>query len=262
MRNLYRLRRFRFRPCPLSVAQRERHKCRHTTDVVCTLSSVIPAAQASPLTGRTTALLWRPAADHWRDVEGGTSGAVLGAALAALESPGYRWPLPSPTAAQVAALSRAGSALNEAVRQRYVRGAEAGAVSAAAAAVAAAARALGAGRVRGVAAAGLCVGKRDRLVYLRVDPRLHDAMRAAAVLNGMSFGAWVRDGVAAELGEHQARRPAAETRDGRTVAGRVVGLLVQAGDVAATRGEVAAIEAAEEALAAAAERLGGWGSRR
>lgn len=229
---------------------------------MCTLASVKSAAQASPLMGRTTALLWRPAAEHWRDAESGTSGAVLGAALAALDSPGYRCPLPAPTAAQVAALAQAGMELNEAVRARYVRGAEVGAVSAAATAVAAAARALGAGQPRGVGAAVLCVGKRDRLVYLRADPRLHAAMLSAAKVNGMSFGAWVRDGVAAELAEHQARRPAAETRDGRTVAGRVAGLLVAAGAVAAGGGEVGAVGVAEEALAAAVERLGGWGSRR
>ncbi|WP_260973503.1 hypothetical protein [Mycolicibacterium llatzerense] len=219
-------------------------------------------ADVLPLTGRTTALLWGPAAAHWRGTEGGTAGAVLAAALAALESPGYRWPIPAPEAAEVGELVRAGSALNDAVRQRYVRGANAGAVAAASAAVTSAARALGAAQPQGAATVALCVGKRDRLVHLRLDPRLHAAMRAAAAANGMGFGAWVRDAVAAAVHEHQPRRPAEETRTARAVCGRIAGLLVQAADVAASGSEVAAIGAAEDAVAAASARLSRWGSRR
>ena len=215
-----------------------------------------------PVTGRTTALLWRPAADHWRAGDGGTAGAVLAAVLGALDAPGYRCAIPAPAAAEVEELAAAGTALNEAVRWRYVRGQEAGSISAAAADVATAARGLGSGQLRGAARAVLCVGKRDRLVFLRLDPRLHAAMRDAAAVNQMSLGGWVRDAVAAAVGEHQARRPAEATRDGRTVAGRIAGLLVQAGDVAADRAEIEAVEAAEDALAAAGDRLGRWGSRR
>lgn len=229
---------------------------------VCTLISVESVADVLPLTGRTTALLWGPAAAHWRGVEGGTAGAVLAGVLAALDSPGYRWPIPAPTAAEVEALTRAGSALNDAVRQRYARGANAGAVAAASAAVTAAAGALGAGQPPGAATVALCVGKCDRLVHLRLDPRLHDAMRTAAAVNGMRLGAWVRDGVAASLNEHQARRPAAETRTARGVCGRIAGLLVQAAEVEAGGSELAAIGEAEDMLAMAVARLSRWGSRR
>lgn len=235
---------------------------RCTTVVVCTLISVLTAAESSPLTGRTTALLWSPAATHWRGRDGGTAGAVLDTAVRALSGPGWRWPIPSPSRAEVEALSRAGSALNSAVRQRYVRGQDAGAITAAADDVAAAARALGAGQSSGVEHPVLCVGKRNRLVHLRMHPRLHAAMREAAAANGMGFGAWVRDGVAAALGEHQARRPTAETRDGRAVAGRVAGLLVQAAAVAGDAAEAHAAAAADAALADAAARLVRWGSRR
>lgn len=229
---------------------------------MCTLVSVKTAVESPPLTGRTTALLWRPVAAHWRGGDGGTAGAVLAATLAALDEPGFRWPIPSPSAAEVDALARAGSALNEAVRQRYMRGSGAGSITAAAGAVAAAARRLGERQPRGAKEPVLCVGKRDRLVYLRLDPRLHAAMRDAAGLNGMGLGAWVRDSVAAALNEHQARRPTEETSAARTVAGRIAGLLVQAGDVAADRAETEAVAAADDALAAAATRLSRWGSRR
>ena len=215
-----------------------------------------------PLAGRTTALLWRPVADHWRAGEGGTAGAVLAAVLGALDSPGYRCAIPAPAAAEVEALTAAGAALNKAVRWRYVRGAEAGSIDAAASAVAAAARRLGAGQPASAARAVLCVGKRDRLVFLRLDPRLHVAAREAAAVNGMSLGGWVRDSVAAEVGEHQARRPAEETHAARAAAGRIAGLLVQAADVAVDRGEVEAVAAADDALAAAVARLSRWGSRR
>ncbi len=229
---------------------------------MCTLVSVETAADSPPLAGRTTALLWRPVAAHWRGGEGGTAGAVLAAALAALDAPGFRCPLPSPSQTEVDALARAGTVLNDAVRQRYVRGAEGGAIEAAAVRVAAAAQRLGRDQAVGAGRPVLCVGKRDRLVFLRLDPRLHGAMHDAARLHGMGFGAWVRDGVAASVGEHQARRPSAQTRDARTVAGRVTGLLVQAGDVAADRSESEAIAAADDALSAAAGRLSRWGSRR
>jgi hypothetical protein len=212
--------------------------------------------------GRTTALLWAPAAAHWRGSEGGTSGAVLAALLAALQVPGYRREIPAPTRAEVEALARAGTALNAAVRQRYVRGAAAGAVAVAAADVTAAARRLGADQPPGVEFPARCAGKCDRLVHLRMDPRLHAAMRDAARANGMSFGSWVRDGVAASLDEHQARRPAAETRDARAIAGRVAGLLVQAATVAVDTAEADAVASAEDALAEAAARLSRWGSRR
>lgn len=230
--------------------------------VVGTLISVETVADSPPLTGRTTALVWRPVADHWRGGEGGTAGAVLDAALTALDAPGFRRPIPSPSAAEVAALARAGSVLNEAVRQRYMRGPGAGSITGAAGTVAVSAERLGHSQPRGAREPVLCAGKRDRLVFLRLDSRLHAAMRDAARLNGMGFGAWVRDGVAAAVDEHQARRPTEETREARTVAGRIAGLLVQAGDVAADRAEAAAVVAADDALAAAAARLSRWGSRR
>ena len=213
-----------------------------------------------PLSGRTTVLLWRPLADHWRGGEGGTAGAVLAAGRLALESPGYRLAIPRPQAGALAALSAAGSALNAAVRQRYAR-ADAGALAAAAAGVAAAAAGLTAEQG---AAAGVrwCVGPRDRLVHLRCDARLHAAMLAAAEANGMGLGAWLRDAAAASAGEHQARRPDEATRTARGVCGRVTGLLVQAAAVAADAGETEAMAAAEEALAGAAMVLAGWGSRR
>lgn len=239
-----------------------RHKCRCTTAVVCTLVSVDTVVKSPPLAATTTALVWRPVAAHWRGGEGGTAGAVLGAALAALDTPGFRQPTPSPSAAEVAALARAGSALNEAVRQRYMRGPAAGSIAAAASSVAAAARRLGEHQPPGAREPVLCVGKRDRLVKLRVDPRLHAAMRDAGRLNGMGLGAWVRDSVAAAVDEHQARRPTVETGEARTVAGRIAGLLVQAGDVAADRAEAAAVAAADDALAVAVARLSRWGSRR
>lgn len=218
--------------------------------------------ESAPLTGCPTVKLWQPVAAHWRGGEGGTAGAVLVAALAALDAPGFRLPIPAPKRAEVDSLARAGSALNDAVRQRYTRGPEAGAITAAAAGVGAAARRLGEGQPRGAREPVLCTGKRDRVVKLRLDPRLYAAMRDAAGLYGTGFGEWMRDGVAATVNEHQARRPAEETRDARTVAGRIAGLLVQAGDVAADRAEAAAVAAADEALADAAARLSRWGSRR
>lgn len=229
---------------------------------MCTLVSVETVADAPSLPGVTTAKLWRPVAAHWRGGEGGTAGAVLAATLIALDAPGFRAAIPSPSVAEVDALARAGSALNEAVRQRYVRGSGAGSITAAAGGVAAAARRLGERQPRGAKEPVLCVGKRDRLVKLRLDPRLYGTMRDAARLNGMAFGAWVRDSAAAVVDEHQARRPTEETRAARTVAGRIAGLLVQAGDVAADRSEIEAVAAADDALAVAAARLSRWGSRR
>lgn len=215
-----------------------------------------------PLSGRTTVLVWRPVAECWRGGEGGTAGAVLAAVAAALAGPGYRAVIPSPEPDEVEGLARAGDVLNEAVRQRYARGGGAGAVAAAAAGVERAARAVGAGVVSRPGERVLCVGRCDRLVHVRVDPRLHAVWREAAAVHGMSLGAWVRDAVAASVGEHQARRPAVETRHGRTVAGRVAGLLAQAAAVAADAGESAAVGAAEDAAAAAVERMSRWGSRR
>lgn len=228
--------------------------------VVCTLSGVSDVAVLTPAV-QTTVLVWSSAADHWRRQEGGTSGAVLAAAASALDAPGYRLPSPAPRSVDVAALTQAGTLLNEAVRQRYIEGERAGAIGAAASAVAAAARSVGAGQ-SGASRAVLCCGPCNRLVKLRLDSRLREAMHAAAAANGMSFGAWVRDSVAATLGEHQARRPAPETRAARTVAGRVTGLLVQAAAVAADTAELEAVQLAEDELAAAAGRLAGWGSRR
>jgi hypothetical protein len=258
MRNLYRLRLIGFALARFAG----RHKCRYTTGVVCTLVSVDKVADSPPLTGRTTALVWGPVATHWRSGEGGTAGAVLAAVLRALDAPDFRGPIPTPSRVEVDALARSGTVLNEAVRQRYVRGEGAGPIEVAAARVAAAAQRLGDGQPVGVESPVLCVGKRDRLVFLRLDPRLHAAVRDAAKVNGMSLGAWVRDSVAAVVNEHQARRPTDETRDARAVAGRIAGLLVQAGDVAADRAEADAVAAADEALADAAARLSRWGSRR
>lgn len=206
-------------------------------------------------------LLWRPVADHWRGADGGTAGAVLAAAHDALAGAGYRPGIPAPSDAEVAALTRAGNALNIAVRERYMRGGETGSVATAAAAVLGAAQALG----RGWSAARpaqLCTGPRDRLVHLRCDPLVHAAMVAAAEANALTLGAWVRDACAAAVGEHQARRPAAGTRTARSLCGRITGLLVQAADVAADRGESAAVVAAEDAIAGAVERMASWGSRR
>lgn len=242
-------------------ASQERHKCRYTTEVVCTLISVKTAADSSSLTGRTTALLWQPLAGHWRGGEGGTAGAVLAAALAALDEQSFRRPIPSPLRDEVEALAGAGSALNDAVRQRYVHGPGAGAIVAAAHSVSAAAGRLGVGQPQGTDLA-LCRGKCDRVVFLRLDPRLQAAMHDAARFNGMSFGAWIRDGVAAMVGEHQARRASQETRDGRAVAGRVAGLLVQAAVVVEDGAEAEAVAGAEDGLAGAVARLSRWGSRR
>lgn len=253
-------RRYRFRPCPSASQGRGRHECRCTTEAVCTLIGVSDAVVLTPAV-QTTALLWSAAADHLRRHEGGASSAVLAAATAALDVPGYRLPSPAPRAVDVAALTQAGTLLNEAVRQRYIEGERAGAIGAAAAAVGAAARGVGDGQ-SSASRAVLCCGPCNRLVKLRLDARLRAAMHAAAGANGMSFGAWVRDSVAATLGEHQARRPAAETRAARTVAGRVTGLLVQAAAVAADTAELAAVQLAEDELAAAAGRLAAWGSRR
>lgn len=223
----------------------------------------LTAAAPLPLSGRTTVLLWGPAAAHWRGREGGTAGAVLDAAVRALGAPGYRWPIPAPERGAREALARAGTALNTAVRQRYVRGEAVGAIAGAAGEVAARAAAVCAG---GPTAAGspavLCVGRLDRLVHVRMDPRMLAAMHDAAAANGMRLGVWVRDGVAAALGEHQARRAAEATREARTVVGRVAGLLVQAGTVAVDDAERQAVGAAEDALSVAAERLRWWGSAR
>ena len=220
-----------------------------------------PQAPApSALSGRTTVLLWRPVADHWRGGGGGTAGAVLAAARVALDSPGYRGEIPRPGADALAALTGAGVVLNAAVRQRYAR-ADAGAIAAAAEGVAAAAGAVVEGHPDPVPVRW-CVGPRDRLVHLRCDARLHAAMLAAAGANGMGLGAWLRDAAAASVGEHQARRPDEATRTARGVCGRVTGLLVQAATVAADAGETEAVAAAEEALAGAAMALAGWGSRR
>ena len=99
------------------------------------------------------------------------------------------------------------------------------------------------------------------MVKVSLDRRLHAAMLDAAAANRMRFGGWVRDSLAASLGEHQARRPSAETRDARAGIGRAAGLVVQAADVAADD-EAAAVAAADAALAAAAARLLNAGSRR
>ncbi len=207
-------------------------------------------------------MLWRPVADHWRAGEGGTAARpVLAAMVRALNAPGYRCAIPAPGRGQVEKLAAAGTALNEAVRWRYVRGQDAGAIGGVAADVEAAARRLGAAQPGSAERAGLCQGKCDRLVCLRLDPRLHVAVREAAAVNGMTLGGWVRDSVAAEVDEHQARRPAEETRAARTVVARIGGLLVQAANVAVDRGEVEAIAAADDALTAATERLRRWGSR-
>jgi len=87
-------------------------------------------------------------------------------------------------------------------------------------------------------------------------------MAVAAACNDMSLGEWVRDGVAAAIGEHQARRAAPVTREARAIVGRIAGLLVQAGAVAASSAELEAIGSADDSLAATAERLNQWGSRR
>lgn len=205
-------------------------------------------------------LLWRPVADHLRGGEDGTAGAVLAAARVALESPGYRREIPRPGTDALAALTGAGVALNSAVRQRYAR-ADAGAIAEAAERVAAAAAAVAEGQPE-AGPVRWCLGPRDRLVHLRCDRRLHAAMLAAAEANGMGLGAWLRDGVAGSVGEHQARRPDEATRTARGVCGRVTGLLVQAGAVAAGARESAAVAAAEDAVAGVAAALAGWGSRR
>lgn len=238
-----------------------RHECRCTTVVSRTLHNVSAADQAS-FTGRTTALLWRPAAARLRGAAGGTGRAVVDAVVPALIAPGYRQPIPAPKRGDVETLVRAGNALNTAVKQRYVRGAQGGAIAAAAVDVAAAARRITAGTDGRTKATVFCVGKRDRLVWLSVDPTVHAAMAAAAAANDMSLGEWIRDGVAADVGEHQARRAASETHEARAAAGRIAGLLAQAGAVATGSAELQAIGSADDELAAAAEQLNKCGSRR
>lgn len=209
----------------------------------------------------TTVRVWAPAAAHFRGAPSGASGAAVESAVRALGAPGYRWPIPGPNRVEVDALSAAGSALNTAVRTRYVRGGSAGAIGPAARALAQAAEDLAATVALAPRGPAVCVGGLRGLVKVRLDRRLHLAMLDAAASNRMRFGGWVRDSLAASLGEHQARRPSAETRDARAGIGRAAGLVVQAGDVAAGD-EVAAVAAADAALAAASARLLTWGSRR
>lgn len=209
----------------------------------------------------TTVRVWAPAAAHLRNAPSGASGAAVEAAVRALGAQGYRWPIPGPSRSEVDALTAAGTALNTAVRTRYVRGGSAGAIGPAAAALTQAAAALAASMAYATGGPGVCVGGLRSMVKVSLDRRLHAAMLDAAGANRMRFGGWVRDSLAASLGEHQARRPSTETRDARAGIGRAAGLVVQAGEVA-VGDEVAAIEAADAALAAAAARLLNAGSRR
>lgn len=209
----------------------------------------------------TTVRVWAPAVAHLRGAPSGASGAAVEAAVRALGARGYRWPIPGPSRSEVDALAAAGTALNTAVRTRYVRGGSAGAIGPAALALAQAAEDLAVTVAHPVSGPGVCVGGLRSMVKVSLDRRLHAAMLDAAAANRMRFGGWVRDSLAAALGEHQARRPSTETRDARAGIGRAAGLVVQAGDVAADD-EVAAVAAADAALAAAAARLLNAGSRR
>lgn len=209
----------------------------------------------------TTVRVWAPAAAHLRGAPSGASGAAVEAAVRALGAQGYRWPIPGPSRGEVDALAAAGTALNTAVRTRYVRGGSAGAIGAASAALAQAAEDLAAAVAHAPSGPGVCVGGLRSMVKVSLDRRLHAAMLDAAGTNRMRFGGWVRDSLAASLGDHQARRPSTETRDARAGIGRAAGLVVQASDVA-TGDELEAVAAADAALAAAAARLLNAGSRR
>lgn len=213
---------------------------------------------SSGVVATTTLLVWAPLAAHLRQCrDDGAAGAAVEVAVRALGAPDYRWPIPAADAAAVRALDTAGRSLNEALRVRYARGAEAGAVAAALGAVEVAAG----GLVPAVAAPAplvLCRGPVSDLVKIRVDARLYGAMRTAAGAHGMSFGGWVRDGLAAMVGEHQARRPAAGV-DAWTAVGRATALVVQAAVAAVDRGERAAAAGAESALVGARDRLRGCG---
>ncbi len=219
------------------------------------------ATQSRPAVVSTTVRVWSGIPDHWRSAEGGTAGAVLAVARRALDAEGYRARLMTPDGGQVVALVAAGQALNDAVRVRYARGDDAGDVGSAAARVRSAAISLGAGMAP-PASVRLCVGRLSGVVKVRADAGLWAAVRSAAALNGMSVGAWIRDGIAAELGEDQARRPAASTVDARRQIARAAALIAQAELIADGDDEAAVIAAAGAALDGARRRLRGCGAYR
>ncbi|WP_264062360.1 hypothetical protein, partial [Mycolicibacterium hippocampi] len=164
---------------------------------------------------------------------------MLSTAIAALEGPDGRAPIPVADDAAVAALNQAGRLLNAALRARYERGGGAGAIGLCAQRVAAAARELRAGLPE-PNVVEVCRGPLTGLVKLRAEARLMRLMRAAGRTHSMSFGAWVRDGVAAGFGEHQVRAPAPSTFAALVAVRRAVALVVQAEQITAT-----AVEAAE-----------------
>lgn len=202
----------------------------------------------------TTVRVWAGVSERWRSAPGGTSCAVLNAARMALESPAYRAPLPAPDDAATAALNAAGQGLNGALRLRHARGAEAGAIAAAATAVATAATALMRQPIA-VAPVCYCTGALDGMVKITMPAPFHMAMREAAALHRMPLSAWLRDAIAATLGEHQVRVPASASVDAWTALRRCVALIAQAEQTAATSDEEAAVVRAGDALAAASERM-------
>lgn len=220
--------------------------------------AAMDAAQSGAQVVATTLRVWPPLASHLRRCRSdGASGAAVEAAVRALGAPDHRWPIPAADPAAVRRLDAAGRALNEALRARYARGDDAGPLAGALDVVQAAAAGL-VSQVRAPRPLELCEGGLTAVVKFRADARLYGAMQTAAGAHGMSFGGWVRDGLAAMVGEHQARRPAAGV-DAWTAVGRATALVVQASVAAVDRGEHAAAAEAEAALVGARDRLRGCG---
>lgn len=233
---------------------------------------------------RVSVSVWLPVAAHAVLVVvaagEGVSLPVLArrAAAVAVQAPGGRVAMASPTTDAVDELRAAGYGLNRLLpaADAALTAAQCGAlagrlvavldrVTVAAAGVRITApgggpRASGSGSAEGGRAAG--GGDGWRLVRVTTDPDTHELWSVAAQVAGFrSVANWVRDGLAGLYGLEVARPPTAATTDARQVCGRVLGLVAQTealdwphgdGDVLGRRVEVAggAVWAALESLIA------------
>ena len=75
----------------------------------------------------------------------------------------------------------------------------------------------------------LCVGPLTAKLNVHAPPEVMDAYKDAARVNGMRFSTWIRDGVAAHLGETSPRVPAESTKQAIAALWRIGGLLTQIG---------------------------------
>ena len=181
---------------------------------------------------RTNVAVWAPAYGRLRGERGGALGAARMVADRAVGEPGGRWPIPAPDAARVDELVELGRRLNAVVRVAH-NGPEDVDISELVVlldGIGGCARVCAQSFLApGVKRTKLCVGAMSAKINVHTDAETMARWLGAAAGNEMRFSVWLRDGIAAYLGEVSPRRPAEQTRRAVQTLWRIGGLFTQVG---------------------------------